>query len=57
MRHTRSPWLTRIRFTQISLTCIFKNLTLNMYYETEIPSLTRIYLHVVLTNLVNTNFA
>ena len=27
-----------------------------MYYETEIPSLTRISLHVVLTNLVNTNF-
>ena len=28
-----------------------------MYYETEIPSLTRISLHGVLTNLVNTNFA
>ena len=27
------------------------------HYETEIPSLTRIFLHVVLTNLVNTNFA
>ena len=31
--------------------------SLNMYYETEIPSLTQISLHVVLTNLVNTNFA
>ena len=32
--------------------------SLNTYYETEIPSLTRISLHVVLlTNLVNTNFA
>ena len=29
----------------------------NMYYEIEIPSLTRISLQVVLTNLVNTNFA
>ena len=29
----------------------------NTYYETEIPSLTRISLHVVLTNLVNMNFA
>ena len=28
-----------------------------MYNETEIPLLTRISLHVVLTNLVNTNFA
>ena len=28
-----------------------------MYYETEIPSLTLISLYVVLTNLVNTNFA
>ena len=27
------------------------------YYETEIPSLTRISLHVILTNMVNTNFA
>ena len=26
------------------------------YYETEIPSVTRISLHVVLTNLFNTNF-
>ena len=31
--------------------------SLNTYYETEIPSLTRISLHVVLTNLVNMNFA
>ena len=30
--------------------------SLNTYYETEIPSLIRIPLHVVLTNLVNTNF-
>ena len=30
---------------------------LNTYYKKEIPSLTRISLHVVLTNLVNTNFA
>ena len=31
--------------------------SLKTYYETEIPSLTRISLHVVLTNLVNMNFA
>ena len=31
--------------------------SLNTYYETEIPSLTRISLYAVLTNLVNTNFA
>ena len=29
----------------------------NTYFETEIPSLTRISLHVVLNNLVNTNLA
>ena len=29
----------------------------NTYYETEIPSLTRISGHVESTNLVNTNFA
>ena len=49
---TPTPWLTRIRFTQIYLTQLFKKfpfLTINMYYETEIPSLTRISLHVVLT--------
>ena len=28
-----------------------------MYNETQIPALTPIFLHVVLTNLVNTNFA
>ena len=53
---TPSPWLTRIRFTRISLTHIFHS-SLNTYYETEIPSLTLISLHVILTNLVNTNFA
>ena len=57
--NTPSPWLTRFRFTRISLTCIFKKFPFltNTYYEAEIPSLTQIYLHVVLTNLVNTNFA
>ena len=57
---TPSPWLTRILFTQISLKPIFKKfpfLTFKVFYETEIPSLTRITLHVVLTNLVDTNFA
>ena len=57
--NTPSPWLTRIRFTQISITRIFESShsSLNTYYETEIPSLTRISLNVVLSNLVNSNFA
>ena len=59
VKNTPSAWLTRIRFTQISLTHFFKSshFSLNTYYETEIHTLTRISLHVVLTNLVNTNFA
>ena len=56
---TPTPWLTQVHFTRISLTRIFKSShsSLNTYYETKIPSQTRISLHVVLTNLVNTNFA
>ena len=55
--HTPTPLLTRIRFMQNSLIHIFKRYPFNTYYETETPSLTRISLHVVLTNLVNTNYA
>ena len=52
------PWLTRIRFIQISLTRVSKSSHSSFnYYETEIPSLTRNSLHVVLSNLVNMNFA
>ena len=43
---TPTPWLTRIRFTQISLTRLFKrnsHSSLNTYYETEITSLTQIF--------------
>ena len=53
---TPSPCLTRIRFTRISLTRISSkgsHSSLNTYYETEIPSLTRIFLHFVLMNLLN----
>ena len=57
--NTPSPWLTRICLTRISLPRIFKKFhsSLNTYYETEIPSQTRVSIQGLLSNLVNTNFA
>ena len=51
LKDTQTPWLMQIRFTQISLTRNSKNLysSLNTYYETEIPPITRIS-HQVINN-------
>ena len=35
----------------------FQKVPIPHFYETQIPLLTHISLHIVLTNLVNTNFA
>ena len=54
-----TKWLVNTNLFNTNFTNFYKSShsSLNSYYETEIPSLTRISLHVVLTNLVNTNFS
>ena len=50
-RYTKNTLMDELCFSYKS------HSSLNMYYETQVPSLTCISLHVVLTNFVNTNFA
>ena len=57
-KYTKSLVNTNLFYTNSTNTNFQKvSIPPYMYYETEIPLLARIFFHVVLTNLVNTNFA